>query len=85
MQKGYTKKDSTMIVHDFIQTIEETMASGEDVTFYGFGTFSVRNYKGRECVVPSTGEVCTVEPYKAPHFTPGKRLRREVKEGRVRE
>lgn len=83
--KGYTKHDARIIVDDFIRTIEEALVAGEGVMFRGFGTFDVRERVEREGVDPQTKERIVIPAYKSPHFTAGKLLKREVKEGIIRE
>lgn len=81
--KGYTKKHAAVIYDDFLLTLREALAAGEDVTFRGFGAFEVRERKGREGVSPQDQSRILIPPYKAVHFTPGKVLKREVKKGVV--
>lgn len=84
-EKGYTKRDAAIIMDDFVRTLEEILVEGEGVMFRGFGTFDVRQRAPRESIDPQTKERITIPSYKAPHFTPGKLLKREVKEGIIRE
>ena len=83
-QKGYTKHDAGVIMDDFIHTIEEILVAGDGVMFRGFGTFEVCEREERPAVNPHTREPMIVAPYKAPKFTAGKLLKREVKEGVMR-
>lgn len=83
--KGYTKRDASMVMDDFILTLREALVEGESVMFRGFGTFEVRDRAGRESVSPTTGERINVPPYRAAHFTSGKTLRRELNEGTKQE
>lgn len=84
-KKGYTKRDAAIIMDDFIRTLEEALVEGESVMFRGFGTFEVRNRSGRELVSPTTKERITIPAYRTPHFTAGKLLKREVKDGVLQE
>lgn len=83
-QKGYTKHDSGVIYEDFIGTIEEALVKGESVMFRGFGTFEVRERAERRAQNPQTKEMMVIPSYKTAHFTPGKLLKREIKEGIIR-
>ncbi len=85
MQKGYTKRDAAVVVDDFLLTLREILVNGEAVRFHGFGSFEVRDRVAREVANPQTGEPLTVPAYRAPKFTAGKLLKREIKEGRIRE
>lgn len=49
-KRGYTKKDSALIMDDFIYTLEEILAEGDAVMFRGFGTFSVKDIDERESI-----------------------------------
>lgn len=84
-QKGYTKKAAGIAVDDVLNTIAEALAAGETLQFYGFGTFAVRESAERVGVDYQTKERITVPAHKAPKFTPGKLLKRAVKEGILRE
>ena len=77
-EKGYTKRDSKIILHDFLGTLEEILAEGESVLFRGFGTFEVRERAARESVNPQTQERIEIPAYRSPHFTAGKLLKRKV-------
>lgn len=83
-RKGYTKRDAGVVMDDFIKTLEEALVSGESVMFHGFGTFEIRDRVERESTTPK-GERIVIPSYKAAHFTPGKKLKREIKEGFIRE
>lgn len=83
-RKGYTKRDAGVIMDDFIRTLEEALVEGESVMFHGFGTFEIRERAERASRTPQ-GDSIVVPSYKAAHFTPGKKLKREIKEGLIRE
>ena len=76
-KRGYTKKDSALIMDDFIYTLEEILAEGDAVMFRGFGTFSVK----RESISPRTKERIRIPAHKEVRFLPGKQLKRIVREG----
>ena len=83
-QKGYTKRGANAMIDDFIKTLEEALVNGESVMFHGCGTFEIRERAERESRTP-TGERIVIPSYRTAHFTPGKRLKREIKEGLIRE
>lgn len=83
-EKGYTKKDARAIMDDFITTLEEALIEGEDVMFRGFGTFEVRERAERVSIQPTTKEAVKIPSYRSVHFTVGKLLKREIKEGVLR-
>lgn len=84
-QKGYTKKDADKIIEDVFMTLTESLMDGEPVMIHGFGTFSIRDSAPREAVDMHTKERITIPGHKAPKFTPGKMLKRAIKEGIIRE
>lgn len=84
-KKGYTKRDAGVVMNDFIKTLEEVLVSGESVMFHGFGTFEVRERAERESSNPQTKERIVIPSYRTAHFTPGKKLKREIKEGLIRD
>lgn len=84
-KKGYTKKDAKQIVDDFIVTLMECMAAGDEIHFHGFGTFSVIEVDDRESVDMQTQERIVIPGHSVPKFSAGKSLRRAVRDGFVRE
>lgn len=63
-----TKKDAAVYFDALVDTIEETVLSGEKVQLLGFGTFDVVERPERVCRNPQTGETMTVGPRKALRF-----------------
>ena len=49
-----TKKDAECALNAFIDTVTETLKSGEKVGLVGFGTFEVKRRAAREGVNPQT-------------------------------
>ena len=85
IKKGYTKRAAKILISDLTNCIMEALADGEEVQFYGFGSFSVKNVKGREVIQVRTKEKVDVPGYRVPKFTPGVTFKRAVKEGMIRE
>ena len=83
--KGYTKKDAKQVVDDFIATLMECIAEGDEVHFHGFGTFSTIEVGDKEALDVHTRERFVIPGHKLPKFQAGKRLRRAVQDGFVRE
>lgn len=69
---GMSKAESMRIVDEMLGFIEEAVASGEDVTFTGFGTFYLRRCKERTVVNPKTGEKMDVPAKNSVGFKVGK-------------
>ncbi len=75
---GLTKADTTKTLTGIIDTISETLASGEKVTFVGFGTFGVSNMAARKGRNPQTGKAIDIPARKKPAFKAGKQLKELV-------
>jgi DNA-binding protein HU-beta len=73
-----TKKDADAIVSAMVDTIMDTLASGEKVTLVGFGTFEVRDRAAREGRNPQTGKALKIPATKVPAFSAGKLFKDKV-------
>jgi DNA-binding protein HU-beta len=76
---GLSKKDAGDAVDAVLQTIEDALKRGSEVTFSGFGKFHVADRSAREGRNPSTGEKIQIAASRVPRFTPGSGLKRSVK------
>lgn len=63
-----SKVDTERFVNTFIETIKDTLLSGEKVTIYGHGTYEVVERSQRIGRNPSTGEEIKIPACKVPHF-----------------
>lgn len=79
MKTETTQKEAGKIIDEFINTIAETLATGEKVVVTGFGTFEVRTRVERTGKNPRTGETIIVPEQKTPAFRAGKLLKDAVK------
>ena len=52
---GLSKKDAANAVDAVLETIENTLSRGSEITFSGFGKFSVSQRSAREGRNPATG------------------------------
>lgn len=78
-KSNLTKKDAEIALNAFMETVEETLASGDKVQLVGFGTFEVRDRKAREGRNPrNPEEVIQIPASKAPVFKAGKGLKEAV-------
>lgn len=75
-----TKKDAEMYVSTFLETIEETLVAGEDVSFVGWGKWEVVKREAREVRNPQTGDKIKVPAKKVVKFKVGKSLETKVAE-----
>ena len=78
-KSGLTKKDAEKAVSAVLETVTETLVSGEKVALVGFGTFEVRERAAREGKNPATGEVISIAASKVPAFKAGKALKDAIK------
>ena len=76
---GLSKKDAAGAVDAFLDTVEDALKRGSEVTFSGFGKFSVSQRSAREGRNPATGETIQIAASRVPRFTPGSSLKKAVK------
>ncbi len=78
-KSGLASRDAQKAVDAFLDTITDTLRSGGDVAFTGFGKFSVSNRAARQGVNPRTGERVQIAATKVPKFSAGSQLKAAVK------
>lgn len=78
-KEDITKVESEKIVNAVLDTIVETVASGEPVKIAGFGIFDQVSKAERQGVNPKTGASITIAAKKAPKFKAGKAFKDAVK------
>lgn len=74
-----SRKEAECVFDTFLDTIIETLGTGEKVVISGFGTFEVRNRVERTGRNPRTGEDMTIPGQKSPAFKAGKGMKDAVK------
>ncbi len=70
------------VVAAIFEAMTDALSSGEGIEIRGFGTFTVRDYKGYRGRNPKTGVRVEVAPKRLPFFRAGKDLRETVDAGR---
>jgi DNA-binding protein HU-beta len=75
---GLSKKDAAAAVDAVLETVEGALKRGSDVTFSGFGKFSVSARSAREGRNPATGEKIQIAASNVPKFTAGAALKKAV-------
>ncbi len=70
-----SKKDAEVIVQTVLDSIIESLKSGEKVELRGFGSFRLRDRASRQGRNPKTGEKVFVPAKRVPYFKPGKDLK----------
>jgi DNA-binding protein HU-beta len=78
---GLSRKDAAAAVDAALQTIQDTLERGSDVTFSGFGKFHVAERGARQGVNPATGEKIQIAASRVPRFTAGSGLKKAIKGG----
>jgi DNA-binding protein HU-beta len=78
-ESGLSKSDATKAVDAVLQVIEDTLKRGSEVSFTGFGKFSVADRGARQGVNPQTGERIQIPASKVPRFSAGSALKKAVK------
>lgn len=73
-----TKKAATEAVEVFLNEIGRVIGKGEKVVLSGFGTFRSAWMEGKTVKIPKTDKMVSIKRHKAPRFTSGKKLRRQV-------
>lgn len=77
---GLSKKDSEKAVNAALDTIVETLVSGEKVQMVGFGVFDVKERGARVGRNPKTRGLVQIPATKIPFFKAGKALKDAVAE-----
>ena len=75
---GLTKKDTKAVIDAALETITETLAKKDSVSFIGFGTFSTSARAAREATVPGTTRKVQLAATTVAKFKVGSNLRTKV-------
>ena len=78
---GLGKKEAGDAVDAFLKVVEETLSRGGDISFTGFGKFTVADRGARQGVNPQTGERIQIAASRVPRFSAGSALKNAVKNG----
>ncbi len=73
------KAEAGRAVDAFVSVVEETLSRGGEISFTGFGKFSVSERGARQGVNPQTGQRISIAASKVPRFTAGSALKKAVK------
>ena len=73
-----SKAAATRAVDTVLDSISKSLASGNQVTLVGFGTFSVKDRAARTGQNPQTGAKIQIAAAKVPKFKAGKALKDSV-------
>ena len=76
---GHELKDIRSVVDYFLEEVKDALDAGLPVELRGFGTFEIRERKGRKKARnPKTGEIVSVEDHAVVAFRAGKDLKSSV-------
>ncbi len=75
---GLSKADGARALDAVIDSITNTLKSGDTVSLVGFGTFQVKQRNARTGRNPRTGETIQIAASKVPSFKAGKGLKDAV-------
>jgi integration host factor subunit alpha len=78
---GFGRKESTEIVEQVFEIIQETLESGEKVKISGFGNFVVRQKRARRGRIPKTGQQIVISARKVVTFKSDNVLRKALNQG----
>jgi DNA-binding protein HU-beta len=76
-----SKQEASRAVDAVLNTIQDALVRGSDVSFTGFGKFSAAERGARQGVNPQTGERIDIAASRVPRFTAGSGLKKAVRGG----
>jgi DNA-binding protein HU-beta len=75
-----SRRDAEKAVDAFLDTVTESLKSGQDITFTGFGKFSTQHRKERQGVNPrNPSQKVTIPAARVPRFSAGSSLKQAVR------
>ena len=77
---GLSRNESAQLVESVLEHVSSALTSGEKVKISSFGTFSVREKKGRVGRNPKTGEEAAIDPRRVLVFRPSHVLKDMINE-----
>lgn len=78
-ESGLSKGDAGEAVDAVLQVVQDTLRRGGEISFTGFGKFSVADRGARQGVNPQTGERIQIAASRVPRFSAGSSLKKAVK------
>jgi DNA-binding protein HU-beta len=78
-QSGLSKGDAGSAVDAVLTVVEDTLKRGGEISFTGFGKFTVADRSARQGVNPQTGERIQIAASRVPRFSAGSALKKAVK------
>ena len=72
-----SQKQAAAVVDCVLGAVVDTVAAGESVALFGFGTFSLKHRDARQGRNPATGEPTEIAAKRVPTFKAGKGFKDE--------
>jgi DNA-binding protein HU-beta len=73
-----SRRDAEQAIEATLQTIEEQLARGGEITLTGFGKFHVADRSARQGRNPQTGAPIEIKASRVPRFSAGSKLKQVV-------
>jgi DNA-binding protein HU-beta len=81
-KSGLSKREAGDAVNAFLESISDALRNGEEVSFTGFGKFTVQDRAARQGVNPrNPSERVRIPASRVPKFSAGSRLKQAITEG----
>jgi DNA-binding protein HU-beta len=80
-RSGLGKGEAAKAVDAVLDSLQEVLSRGGEVSFTGFGKFTVADRSARQGVNPQTGEKIQIAASRVPRFSAGSQLKSAVKGG----
>lgn len=77
-QANITPKIAEIAVNTVFDAMTQALVKGEGIEIRGFGSFKVREYRGRTGNHPRTGSMIEIPPKRRPFFKVGKELKERI-------
>ena len=74
----FSRRDAELAVDAALETIEEELSRGREITLTGFGKFHVAQRNARQGRNPQTGETIQIKASTVPRFSAGSKLKQVV-------
>ena len=82
-QPQFTSKDIESAVKTILESMAQSLASGERIEIRGFGSFSLHYRPPRVGRNPKSGEAVSLAAKYVPYFKPGKQMRERVDQNSI--
>jgi DNA-binding protein HU-beta len=74
----FSRRDAELAVEAALETIEQELSRGREITLTGFGKFHVAKRGARQGRNPQTGQTIQIKASRVPRFSAGSKLKQVV-------